>query len=98
MQLIDKIPPFLRNKYILVLIVAFVWFMFFDKNSFIQHFRISQQIKELRSEKEYYREQIILDSLEVEKLKNDPEELERYAREKYLMKKKDEDIFIVNEE
>jgi cell division protein DivIC len=97
MKITDKLPSFLRNKYILVLIAAFLWFMFFDKNNFIHHYRISRQIKELRSEKEYYREQILLDSIEVQKLKNDPQELERYAREKYLMKKKDEDIFIVNE-
>lgn len=95
--MLDKIPPVLKNKYVLVLIIALVWFAFADKNSFIQHYRISRQIKELRQEKEYYRNEITRDSLEVEKLRNDPQELERFAREKYLMKKKDEDIFIVKE-
>lgn len=96
--MLDKIPPFFKNKYILVLVAALVWFLFFDRNSFIQHYRISKQIKELRHQKDYYQEQIYKDSVEVEKLKNDPDELERYAREKYLMKKKDEDIFIIKED
>jgi cell division protein DivIC len=95
--MLEKIPPIFKNKYVLVLTAALVWFMFFDKNNVVQHYRISKEIKELRQEKEYYRLEITLDSLEVEMLKNDQQELERYARERYLMKKKDEDIFIVNE-
>jgi len=95
--MLEKIPPIFKNKYVLVLTAALVWFMFFDKNNVVQHYRISREIKELRQEKEYYRMEIANDSIEVEMLKNDQQQLERYARERYLMKKKDEDIFIVNE-
>jgi cell division protein DivIC len=96
-KVLERIPSILRNKYILVLIAAGVWFLFFDKNSLIEHYKISRQIRELKQERDYYLEQIEADSIELDRLKNNPAEMERYAREKYLMKKKDEDIFIVKE-
>jgi cell division protein DivIC len=96
-KVLEKIPPIFRNKYILVLIAAGVWFLFFDKNSLVEHYRISKQIRQLKQERDYYREEIRSDSLEIDRLRNNPAELERYARERYLMKKKDEDIFIVKE-
>ncbi len=94
----DKIPSFMKNKYIVVLIAAVVWILFFDQNNLIQQYKLSRQIKGLRQEKEYYLREIERDSIHLNSLKYNPEELERYAREKYLMKKKDEDIFIVPEE
>lgn len=93
--MLDKIPSFLKNKYIIVLMGALVWLLFFDQNNFIQQYRLSRQLKDLKHEKEYYLQEIARDSVNVELLKNDPQELERYAREKYLMKKENEDIFIV---
>lgn len=96
--MLDKIPSFLKNKYILVLIAVLVWFMFFDQNNLIQQYRYSRQLKDFRAEKEYYLQEIARDSIDLDKLKNNPEELERYAREKYLMKRENEDIFIVPED
>lgn len=95
--MLDKIPSFLKNKYVLVLIVVLVWFMFFDQNNLIQQYRYSRQLKEFSAEKEYYLREIASDSIALDKLKNNPEELERYAREKYLMKRENEDIFIIPE-
>ena len=95
--MLDKIPSFLKNKYILVLIAVLVWFMFFDQNNLIQQYRYSRQLKDFNAEKEYYLQEIQRDSIDLDKLKNNPEELERYAREKYLMKRENEDIFIVPE-
>lgn len=96
--MLDKIPSFLKNKYLLVLIAVLVWFMFFDQNNLIQQYRYSRQLKDFRAEKEYYLQEIARDSIDLDKLKNNPEELERYAREKYLMKRENEDIFIVPED
>jgi len=95
--MLDKIPSFLKNKYILVLIAVLVWFMFFDQNNLIQQYRYSRQLKDFRAEKEYYLNEIARDSIDLDKLKNNPEELERYAREKYLMKRENEDIYIIPE-
>ena len=95
--MLDKIPSFLKNKYVLVLIAALVWLMFFDQNNLIQQYRHSRQLRQFEAEKQYYLHEIAHDSLALEKLKNDPDELERYAREKYLMKRENEDIFIIPE-
>lgn len=95
--MLKKIPPYLKNKYVIVTIIAVVWFIFFDQNNLIQQFRLSRQLYELRQESKYYRNEIQRDSIDVYKLRHDPVELERYAREKYLMKKENEDIFIVGQ-
>ncbi|MFW5725769.1 MAG: FtsB family cell division protein [Bacteroidota bacterium] len=95
--MLEKIPSFLKNKYVIVLIAAGVWILFFDQNNLIQQYRLSRRIKELNQEKKYYQNEIQRDSTYLDKLKHDPLELERYAREKYLMKKKNEDIFIIEE-
>lgn len=92
-----KIPSFLKNKYFLVFVAALVWFVFFDQNNLIQQYRLTKEIKKLETEKAYYIEEIKRDSLQMEKFKNDPAELERYAREKYLMKKENEDIYIIRD-
>jgi cell division protein FtsB len=93
----EKIPSFLKNKYILVIIAAAVWFIFFDQNNLIQQVRLQRQLHEFKQEKEYYMREIARDSIAVDRLRNNPEELERYAREKYLMKRANEEIFIVKE-
>jgi cell division protein FtsB len=92
-----KIPPILKNIYFIVFMAALAWVVFFDQNNLIQQYRLSKEIKKLEAEKEYYIEEIKRDSLQMEKFKNDPAELERYAREKYLMKKENEDIFIIRD-
>ncbi len=91
----SKIPSFFKNKYLLVLVVVLVWLLFFDNHNFIQHWRMHRQLNELRQEREFYLEEIERDSLALDKLKNDPDALERYARENYLMKKEGEDVYIV---
>lgn len=94
----QKIPSFLRNKYFLVFLAVFVWLFFFDAQSFIQQWRMHRQLKELKTERDFYREQITSDSLAIEELTGDPDALERYAREKYLMKREGEDVYIIVEE
>ena len=69
---------------------------FVDKNNLIERYRLYNEIRELEQQKIYYLEQIRKDSLEIESLKSDSS-LERIARELYLMKRKNETIFIVNE-
>ncbi len=93
-----KIPPFLRNKYFLVFLAVLVWLVFFDTHSFIQQWRMRQHLKELRIERNFYIEEIKRDSLAIEELTGDPDALERYAREKYLMKREGEDVYVIVDE
>jgi cell division protein DivIC len=89
-----KLPAFIKNKYLIALLVVAAWLLFFDKNNMIQQWRLQRQLHELRHDKHYYLEEIARDSTELQRLKEDPEALERYARETYMMKKENEDIFI----
>ncbi len=93
-----KIPYFLRNKYSITLLIVFVWILVFDRNNLIDRIKIMHELNLLENVKQYYLERIGEDSRKLNELKTDRENLEKFAREEYLMKKKDEDIFIIVEE
>ncbi len=93
-----RIPSLLRNKYFLALLVVLVWLLFFDTHNFIRQWRLQRQLRELQAERDYYREEIMRDSMVIEELEGDPGALERYAREQYHMKREGEDIYIIVEE
>jgi cell division protein FtsB len=67
---------------------------FFDENSFMNHRELDEEIEKLENANEYYDKQIETDQKIIDNL-NDPDSLEKYAREEYKMKKKNEDIFII---
>lgn len=96
MRLLDRIPSWLKNKYVLTALCFAVWMVFFDDRDLITtHFRQPGELKKLEQSKKYYEEQISATSKELEQLKSDPAILEKYAREKYLMKRDNEDLFLV---
>jgi len=70
---------------------------FFDKNDVLTQLNRRKELKELQQSKEYYTTQIQLEAKELEALKNNPAILEKYAREKYLMKRDNEDLFVIIE-
>lgn len=86
----------LKNPFIFMGFIFFLWMIFFDSNSFINHKRLSKTIDQLRKDQNYYKEQIKSDSITLEKL-SDKEGLEKYAREKYHMKKENEEIFLIED-
>ncbi|WP_397363215.1 septum formation initiator family protein [Olleya sp. R77988] len=83
-----------KNIYIIILIIFGVWMIFFDTNSFINHNDVNQEQNKLEEEKEYYKKEIIKDKKAIKKL-SDKDGLETFAREKYYMKKENEDIYII---
>ena len=85
----------MKNRYILALIIFGIWMLFFDRNSMINQYRLVSTLGDLNTEKEYYQTEILSDSAALVKLQNSNEELERYAREKYLMKRDNEDIYLI---
>ncbi|MBN2175752.1 MAG: septum formation inhibitor [Bacteroidales bacterium] len=90
-----KFSPRLKNKYVIAILVFLIWMMFFDRNNFIHQIRLVSTLNGLDDQRVYYLEEIKKDSAELSTLLNDTSQLERFAREKYLMKKDNEDIFIV---
>ncbi|MBT8325451.1 MAG: septum formation initiator [Winogradskyella sp.] len=90
------IKPF-KNIYILILTVFVIWMLFFDAHSWLFHHELNQDIKEKEAEKAYYINEIEKDKKAVKELSTE-DGTERLAREKYFMKKKNEDIFIIEYE
>jgi len=84
----------LSNKYIWVSLFFIVWMTFLDNYSYFDHRILDKDIKELRENKEYYQEEIKKDKQNIQQLHNS-EQVEKYAREKYYMKKDSEDIYII---
>ncbi len=92
---IEKIPPVFRNKYILTLTIFFLWLILLDSNNLISRVRDIKNLKKLRADREYYINRIEEDRKKLHELKTDDQNLEKFAREQYRMKKPDEDLFIV---
>jgi cell division protein DivIC len=89
---------FLKNKYVLTPILFFIWLLFFDQNNLIERKKLTKEYDQLLQEREYYLGKIKEDRKRIEELKTNSENLEKFAREQYLMKKDNEDIFIIVEE
>lgn len=84
----------ISNKYVLISLVFAAWMIFLDTNSWFIHHELDQEIDELQDNKNYYQNEIAKDKAIIENLQ-DSVELEKFARQKYYMKRADEDIYII---
>ena len=87
----------LLNKYVLVLASFGVYITFFDTYNLISRWETSLKMKELKRQYEYYEQEISKNREQFKRLKTDDAYLEQFAREKYLMRNKGEEIYIVKE-
>lgn len=85
---------FLSNKYIWVVLFFSTWMLFLDNYSYFEHRVLDRQIDELEDNKKYYKEEIKKDQEKIKSLQN-INQIEKYAREKYYMKKENEDVYII---
>jgi cell division protein FtsB len=93
-----KIVSAFKNKYFLTVIILAVWVLFFDKNDLKTQIEFKKQVKQLEEERNYYAKENAEISRELKELTTNPKTIEKFAREKYLMKRDNEDIFIIVEE
>jgi cell division protein DivIC len=93
-----KLPPILRNFYVTTGLCFLVWMTFLDSNDLISRFSLSSKLNTLEDEKAYYQEKIAEVEKDRKELMTNRELLEKFAREKYLMRKETEDVFIIQEE
>jgi cell division protein FtsB len=96
--MIKKLPKFTRNFYFISGMLFFCWMLFLDSNDLYTQYKLSRQLKTLENEKEFYEQKIEEVKKEREQLLTDSETLEKFAREKYLMKKESEDLYVIVEE
>jgi len=87
----------LTNIYVLVLTAFVVWMLFFDTNSLLIHRELKKEIKNLEKTQEFLRNEIQKDKKIIKKL-SDSNELEKFAREQYYLKKKNEEIYLIEYE
>jgi cell division protein FtsB len=91
----QKVFPWVRNKYVLTTAIFLLWMILFDSSNLIDVYSEYRKIKRFEKEKEYYLEKIANDKNRLNELQTNNENLEKFAREQYLMKKPDEDIFVI---
>ena len=97
MKLLTHIPSWLKNKYFISVAGFIVWMLFFDPRDVFTQWQHTRELKELQASKAWYQKEIAKESAEAEQLKTNPATIEKYAREKYLMKRENEDLFLVPE-
>lgn len=90
----NNVLKIITNPYAIIIIFFVIWMLFIDENSYLYHQELNKDIKELKKINNFHKQKIKENKKIIKKLQ-DSFELERYAREKYLMKKKDEDVFII---
>ena len=94
----EKILPVIRNKYVITLFSFLLWMTIFDENNFIAHFKTTQKLNELEKDKKYFSTEIANNKENLNELMSNMDNLEKFAREKYLMKRDNEDIFVFVQE
>ncbi|MBX2900559.1 MAG: septum formation initiator family protein [Cyclobacteriaceae bacterium] len=92
-----KLPPAFKNFYFVTGFLFLVWMLFLDSNDLISRFKMTAKVNSLKNEREFYLEKISEVEKDRTELLTNNELLEKFAREKYLMKKEKEDIFIVQQ-
>ena len=90
----DKLKPYIYNRYFFTLLGFVVWMTFFDRNDFILQRSYRQRLKALCNERDYYSKEIEKNRNTITELFTNSKNLERYARERYFMKRDNEDVFV----
>lgn len=91
---LKKVLIVAKNKYFIATAI-FVLVLFVSQYNIPSYLKLRKQKNDLRAKKEYLEKEIKKDSLNTLKLQNNIKEIERYGREKYMMKKDNEDIYII---
>lgn len=90
-----RLWPHLKNKYAITSLAFIVWMLFFDRNDIISQFSYRSELNKLLVDKEYYQKEIDQNRKDMHELMSDRDHLEKFARERYLMKKDNEEIFLI---
>jgi cell division protein DivIC len=90
----NRFVKIITNVFVLILIPFLIWMTFIDNNSYLVHRKLDHEINDLERTISFYKKKIEEDKATIKNLK-DSLQLERFAREKYLMKKDKEDIYLI---
>jgi cell division protein FtsB len=93
-----RLVDLFSNKYFLITAAFVVWMIFFDKNDIYSQYEYRQQVNKLEQERDFYTKETEKVNKDLNELTSDKAKLEKFAREKYLMKKANEDVFVIVKE
>jgi cell division protein FtsB len=91
----QKLPGLLKNKYFLTTMVFAVWMLFLDDYNMIFQYKRGKELHALNQKREFYMQEIEKAEKEKKELFSNADNLEKYARENYFMKRDNEDIFVI---
>ncbi len=92
-----RVINIVTNKYFLAITTFIIWMLFFDQRDFFSTQEQKKKLHSLEKKKQYYTQEIDKAKTELTDLQSNPDALEKFAREKYLMKKEGEDIFVIED-
>lgn len=95
--MLNRIPKAFRNFYVMSTAIFLIWMLLLDSNNLVARFQLTAKLNALENEREYYLEKIEEVKKDHDDLFGDRESIEKFAREKYLMKKESEDIYVIVE-
>lgn len=95
MKRFKKVLKVVKNKYLLTLLGLAVWLTFFDRNDIFTQYSLRQEVVKLEQERDYYLSEISSNKKSIRELQTNDKSLERFARETYLMKRDNEDVFVI---
>lgn len=95
MKLIRHIPPFIYNKYFLACSLFAVWMLFFDRNDFFTQMERKNNLQQIEQSKDYFAQKIMEGKKFSLDMRSNADAVEKFVREKYLMKRENEDLFLV---
>ncbi len=92
--MLKKVPDWLKNKYTIAFLSFAIWVSFFDQNNFFNQYNFFKELRVLQKDKDYFVKELTKTRQELYDLTSNPVTLEKFAREKYFMKKDNEEIFV----
>ncbi len=96
--ILHVIWKYIRNKYSFAVFFFLIWIFFFDEHNLLQHFQNKQKLSLLVEQKDFLETKIESDQRKIQELQTNQKNLEKFAREQFLMKKSNEDVFVIIEE
>ncbi|MEN9697304.1 MAG: hypothetical protein RLZ56_725 [Bacteroidota bacterium] len=94
MQFIKKIVPVLFNRYFLAALGFVVWMLFFDQRDYFQQRERAGELNKVEAAKKYYKDEIDQTQKQLNNLQNNAAAIEKYARERYLLKREGEEVYL----
>ncbi len=91
----DFFKKYINNRYFYTALAFIIWMFFFDNDNFREQMRLSKKIDQLQQKEQFYKTEIEKNKSALKALKYDTVQLEKYAREKYFMKKDNEDVYVI---